>query len=157
MVSMIIVLPFSKLRLSSASIQDGTTRKAASVSALSLSSRDSESTPSSSKDASQYPSTVTLVTNTNTLTDTKTIPLQEPDVIASTKTSCSRNNIPQDPAPIAPPRRKKKNVKNSVSSLSLVVCSHSLKIFLRYYKLFCRQVLQQAHFHLQLLQVQQVQ
>lgn len=108
-----------------ASIQDGTTRKAASVSALSLSSRDSESTPSSSKDASQYPSTMTLVTNPNTLTDTKPLPLQEPDVIASTKNSCSRNNVPQDQpkqdAPVAPPRRKKKNVKNSVSSLSLVV------------------------------------
>lgn len=122
-----------KKRCISASIQDGTTRKAASVSALSLSSRDSESTPSSSKDTSQYPSTMTLVTNKNTAADNKPIPLQEPDVIASTKASCSRNNsshsdqqsLQQQDVPVAPPRRKKKILKSSGSSLSLMVCIKS--------------------------------
>lgn len=69
-------------------------RKAASVSALSSSSMDSGSTPSS-KNISQFPSNSTLTSDK---------PLQEPDVIASTKAKSEDLQIP-----VAPPRRKKKN------------------------------------------------
>lgn len=78
---------------------------------------------------------MTLVTNKNTTTldESKTVvPLQEPDVIASTKSGNSRNNVSSDQQqniPVAPPRRKKKNLKNSVSSLSLAVCWFIFFIF----------------------------
>ncbi|XP_044263042.1 WD repeat-containing protein 44 isoform X2 [Tribolium madens] len=86
-------------------------RKAVSVSALSSSSLDSGSTPSS-KGISQYPSNATLTSEKSSL------PLQEPDVIASTKAPSSHD---QNTAPVAPPRRKKKNkaalqIKKSASS-----------------------------------------
>lgn len=77
---------------------------------------------------------MTLVTNKNTIADTKTLPLQEPDVVASAKTSCSRNTnlvdqqvASQQNVPVAPPRRKKKSLKSSGSSLSLVVCKMLLE------------------------------
>ncbi|EEZ99884.1 WD repeat-containing protein 44 [Tribolium castaneum] len=89
-------------------------RKAVSVSALSSSSLDSGSTPSS-KGISQYPSNATLTSEKSSL------PLQEPDVIASTKASSSQKSDDQNVAPVAPPRRKKKNkaalqIKKSASS-----------------------------------------
>ncbi|CAH0553276.1 unnamed protein product [Brassicogethes aeneus] len=94
-------------------------RKALSVSALSSSSLDSESTQSSSKQCSQYPSTMMLSTGTP-VTDYRIdgkacLPLQEPDVIASTKVSAAlkKNAASTTPTnvdvPVAPPRRKKKN------------------------------------------------
>ncbi|KAJ8978340.1 hypothetical protein NQ317_011463 [Molorchus minor] len=94
-------------------------RKTVSVSALSSSSLDSESTQSS-KHHSQYPSTMTLSTGTTQSTNTNNkacVPLQEPDVIASTKSSSTTQKsfgITQShaalnlDAPVAPPRRKKK-------------------------------------------------
>ncbi|XP_019874908.2 WD repeat-containing protein 44 [Aethina tumida] len=101
-------------------------RKALSVSALSSSSLDSESTQSS-KQCSQYPSTMTLSTSTVPAeSEKRSVPLQEPDVIASTKvSSCSQQKANRSEAagtteiqstshsavdvPVAPPRRKKKN------------------------------------------------
>ncbi|KAK9720053.1 WD domain, G-beta repeat [Popillia japonica] len=97
----------------------------ASMSALSNSSHDSSTT--SSKNTSQYPSTVTLSTVTSeptTQNETKCLPLQEPDVIASTKTNSLKVNVPIDnepmvkTVPIAPPRKKKK-LKRIGSSQSL--------------------------------------
>lgn len=80
-----------------------------SNSALSTSSVSS-STPSS-KETSQYPSTATLATSTVTTTTEveveSGVTLQEPDVIASTKSSVVKSL--SDDAPVAPPRRKKKN------------------------------------------------
>lgn len=100
-------------------------RKKASVSTLSLSSHESGSTPSS-KEISQFPSNTTLSDN-NVPEKTICLPLQEPDVIASTKPSissmiksttvCHYSPILQN-IPIAPPRRKRK-IKNAISSLSL--------------------------------------
>jgi hypothetical protein len=102
-------------------------RKAVSVSALSSSSLDSGSTPSS-KGISQYPSNATISTLTSQQdykTDKPSLPLQEPDVIASTKASSSQKTDDQASkldAPVAPPRRKKKNkaaalaIKKSASS-----------------------------------------
>lgn len=101
-------------------------RKTMSVSALSSSSLDSESTQSS-KQYSQYPSTMTLSTGTaqtDCPPDKACLPLQEPDVIASTKSSstsqksfdASNMHVPSNVgAPIAPPRRKKKNKASSTS------------------------------------------
>ncbi|KAJ8918039.1 hypothetical protein NQ315_011495 [Exocentrus adspersus] len=101
-------------------------RKTVSVSALSSSSLDSESTQSS-KQYSQYPSTMTLSTGTaqtDCPPDKACVPLQEPDVIASTKSSStsqkssdasnthSQSNVG---APVAPPRRRKKNKAPSAS------------------------------------------
>lgn len=79
-----------------------------SVSALSSSSLDSESTQSSQK----YPSTFTLETNAGTSGTRK---LQEPDVIASTK---PKQKVPAS-APVAPPRYKKKT--RNLDSLALAV------------------------------------
>lgn len=93
--------------------------KAPSVSALSNSSHDSESTPSS-KEASQYPSTLTLST-IPIENATTSLPLQEPDVIASTKSNSKfQPAIEHVVPPIAPPRRKKKT-KHSASTQSLAV------------------------------------
>lgn len=93
------------------------------MSALSNSSHDSESTPSS-KDVSQYPSTLTLSTVPVEVNSTQSMSLQEPDVIASTKTSISNTKCQQTvdntEPPIAPPRRKKKT-KHSASTQSLAV------------------------------------
>lgn len=108
--------------------------KAASTTALSSNSLDSTSTPSSNK-LSQFPSTITLSTGT-AQTECKNekacLPLQEPDVIASTKTSCTKqnqidaasssyHNPPYVDAPKAPPRRKKKTKIPSSSNLALTV------------------------------------
>ncbi|XP_018570785.1 WD repeat-containing protein 44 [Anoplophora glabripennis] len=110
-------------------------RKTMSVSALSSSSLDSESTQSS-KQYSQYPSTMTLSTGTaqtDCPPNKACLPLQEPDVIASTKSSstsqksCDASNmhVPSNVgAPIAPPRRKKKN-KAPSSSLVLTKSASS--------------------------------
>lgn len=113
------------------------TTRTASTSALSSSSLDSESTPSS-KQYSQFPSTATLAigtTQTEYVDKACTVPLQEPDVIASTKpstkASTSQKSITSAPqhsnnvnidahVPVAPPRRKKKN-KAPVESLALTV------------------------------------
>ncbi|XP_063906671.1 WD repeat-containing protein 44 isoform X2 [Zophobas morio] len=105
-----------------------TNRKAASVSALSSSSLDSGSTPSS-KGISQYPSnaTISTLTSQQEYKDKPSLPLQEPDVIASTKSSSSSSQKTDDQSskldiPVAPPRRKKKNktaalaIKKSASS-----------------------------------------
>lgn len=90
-------------------------RKAVSVSALSSSSLDSGSTPSS-KGMSQYPSISTLTSIKPAQNIEITTKLQEPDVIASTKTSTATSSS-LIKAPIAPPRRKKKN--KDVGSLNL--------------------------------------
>ncbi|XP_022910260.1 WD repeat-containing protein 44 isoform X2 [Onthophagus taurus] len=100
------------------------TKRTASASALSNSSHDSSTT--SSKNTSEYPSTITLSTNVEVVPIIKQkecLPLQEPDVIASTKASCSKiaeENEQQrsKDVPIAPPRRKKK-LKRVGSSQSL--------------------------------------
>lgn len=94
--------------------------KAPSVSALSNSSHDSESTPSS-KEASKYPSTLTLST-IPIENAPSSFPLQEPDVIASTKSNTKYQSVVEHAEPpIAPPRRKKKT-KHSASTQSLAVC-----------------------------------
>ncbi|XP_060526545.1 WD repeat-containing protein 44 [Cylas formicarius] len=102
------------------------TRKTLSVSALSSSSLDSESTQSSKK----YPSTLTLpmtvlttqsINNNNPVKPTTS--LQEPDVIASTKASNSLPKWPPD-APLPPPRRKKKG-RNASSLLGLTKSASS--------------------------------
>lgn len=104
----------------------------ASLSTLSTSSKDSESTPSS-KETSQHPSTVALSVKTQSVESLEQVssqekstrvplllPLQEPDVIASTKSSIIIQNTSVDQivksncsegqlGPVAPPRRKKKN------------------------------------------------
>ncbi|XP_030759816.1 WD repeat-containing protein 44 isoform X2 [Sitophilus oryzae] len=101
------------------------TRKTMSVSALSSSSLDSESTQSSKK----YPSTYALSstgTKQFTTDSEKSTPLQEPDVIASAKASGSvQPKISQNSdIPVAPPRRKKKN-KNASSLLILTKSASS--------------------------------
>ncbi|KAK4881029.1 hypothetical protein RN001_004348 [Aquatica leii] len=104
--------------------QQGDATKKPSVSTLSLSSHESGSTPSS-KEISQYPSNTTLSDN---VTEKPTcLPLQEPDVIASTKPSISAvksatvgQHQNKTNVPVAPPRRKKK-VKTAISSLSLTL------------------------------------
>ncbi|XP_076258235.1 WD repeat-containing protein 44 [Rhynchophorus ferrugineus] len=104
-------------------------RKTMSVSALSSSSLDSESTQSSKK----YPSTFALSsTGTTQLTTdsekSSSTPLQEPDVIASTKASSSSQQSKGSQVadiPIAPPRRKKKN-KNSTNLLILTKSASSI-------------------------------
>lgn len=85
-------------------------KKALSISALSSSSLDSGSTPSS-KEVSQFPSTVTL-SILKSQSDVSCATLQEPDVIASTKASSS---VPSSmlKAPVAPPRKKKKSKVNT--------------------------------------------
>lgn len=104
----------------------------ASLSTLSTSSKDSESTPSS-KETSQHLSTVALSVKTPSAESLEQVspqekstrvplllPLQEPDVIASTKSSIIVQNTSVDRivksncseahiGPVAPPRRKKKN------------------------------------------------
>ncbi|XP_057659565.1 WD repeat-containing protein 44 isoform X1 [Diorhabda carinulata] len=102
-------------------VQDNDPVKKTSVSALSSSSLDSESTQSSNKQYSQYPSTLTLSPDLSagipqaSPSEKACLPLQEPDVIASTKSSqknfdCLQSNTSTGvDAPIAPPRRKKKN------------------------------------------------
>lgn len=106
----------------------------ASLSTLSTSSKDSESTPSS-KENSQNPSTLALSIQTQSIDNLEVnssqgseksirvpllLPLQEPDVIASTKSSSVihntsvdqivRSNPTEAPSrPVAPPRKKKKN------------------------------------------------
>lgn len=88
-----------------------TAKKTPSVTALSSSSLDSESTHSSR----QFPSTLTICTGTAQAVDEKPcVPLQEPDVIASTKPSIVQKQLNTTQtaaihAPVAPPRRKKKN------------------------------------------------
>ncbi|KAL3280255.1 hypothetical protein HHI36_017750 [Cryptolaemus montrouzieri] len=96
-------------------------RKAVSVSALSSSSLDSGSTPSS-KGVSQFPSISTLTALKPSQNDEMLPALQEPDVIASTKTSTS-TSCSMIKAPVAPPRRKKKN--KDVGSLSLTKSASS--------------------------------
>ncbi|CAH1996900.1 unnamed protein product [Acanthoscelides obtectus] len=102
-------------------------RKTMSVSALSSSSLDSESTQSSKY--SQYPSTATLSisaaqtdphaqgTTASSMSQHQhpkpCLPLQEPDVIASTKASSSSQQ-PNIEAPVAPPRRKKKSKMQNI-------------------------------------------
>nr|CAH7717190.1 unnamed protein product [Callosobruchus chinensis] len=104
-------------------------RKTMSVSALSSSSLDSESTQSS-KQYSQYPSTATLLIGAaqtdpnaqNTMVSSTSqhqnpkpcLPLQEPDVIASTKASSSSQHQSTE-APVAPPRRKKKSKMQNIT------------------------------------------
>lgn len=111
-----------------------TGKKATSGSALSTSSLDSESTQSSNKQYSQYPSTLTLspgIPQTSS-SEKACLPLQEPDVIASTKSSSQKNSFDSThshaatnlDAPIAPPRRKKKN-KDSATSLALTKSASS--------------------------------
>lgn len=85
-----------------------------SVSGLSSSSIESGSTPSS-KGTSQCPSiaTISTLTSQDYKPQTEGLPLQEPDVIASTKAQKSgamhsNTNEALAGAPIAPPRRKKK-------------------------------------------------
>ncbi|CAG9827624.1 unnamed protein product [Diabrotica balteata] len=104
-------------------------KKTASVSALSSSSLDSESTQSSNK---QYPSTLTLSPGPTqaSCSDKACLPLQEPDVIASTKSS-QKNFDTSHPhatssldAPIAPPRRKKKT-KTPTETLPLTKSTSS--------------------------------
>ncbi|XP_044761785.1 WD repeat-containing protein 44 isoform X2 [Coccinella septempunctata] len=90
-------------------------RKAVSVSALSSSSLDSGSTPSS-KGVSQFPSISTLTAIRPAQNVETPAKLQEPDVIASTKTSTATSSS-LIKAPVAPPRRKKKN--KEVGSLNL--------------------------------------
>ncbi|KAF2894614.1 hypothetical protein ILUMI_11560 [Ignelater luminosus] len=109
-------------------ISDGQgNKKIPSASTLSISSHESGSTPSS-KEISQYPSSTTL-SETNITEKSQCLPLQEPDVIASTKPSCSvlksttssQSHLSSKlDIPIAPPRRKKK-VKSAISSLSLTL------------------------------------
>ncbi|XP_050294204.1 WD repeat-containing protein 44 isoform X2 [Anthonomus grandis grandis] len=99
-------------------------RKTMSVSALSSSSLDSESTQSSKK----YPSTYALSsagTAKHTDSDKSSpAPLQEPDVIASTKVSSAlqqKHNVAQSGVgnvPVAPPRRKKKSRINDTLALT---------------------------------------
>ncbi|XP_017786789.1 PREDICTED: WD repeat-containing protein 44 [Nicrophorus vespilloides] len=99
-------------------------KKAISSSALSISSHSSST--QSSKDTTQYPSTVTLATISTDApahTNQVCLPLQEPDVIASTKPCLQKNNLdikssPKIEVPVAPPRRKKKN-KSNASSLPI--------------------------------------
>lgn len=97
--------------------------KSLSTSALSSSSQNSESIPSS-KEVSKCPSTVTLALNESAQHEGQA--LQEPDVIASTKasTSAQKSSLPPLPSadhvPVAPPRRKKK-IKTSNSNQSLMV------------------------------------
>ncbi|KAJ8953165.1 hypothetical protein NQ318_017193 [Aromia moschata] len=110
-------------------------RKTMSVSALSSSSLDSESTQSS-KHYSQYPSTMTLSTGTGQTehpNEKACVPLQEPDVIASTKSSStsqksfgiSQSHVALNvDAPIAPPRRKKKN-KTPTATLAITKSASS--------------------------------
>ncbi|XP_019763195.2 WD repeat-containing protein 44 isoform X2 [Dendroctonus ponderosae] len=88
-----------------------TARKAISISALSSSSLDSESTQSSKK----FPSTLALANAGATALATDSdksasAALQEPDVVASTKASNASQQKPSliAAAPVAPPRRKKK-------------------------------------------------
>lgn len=88
-----------------------------SVSALSSSSLDSGSTPSS-KGVSQFPSISTLTAIKPAQNIEASTKLQEPDVIASTKTSTATCSS-MIKAPVAPPRRKKKN--KDVGSLNLTV------------------------------------
>lgn len=88
-------------------------RKAVSVSALSSSSLDSESTQSSKK----YPSTFTLSSTGAGPSGTGKQALQEPDVIASTKPK----QKPQSSAPVAPPRYKKKSKKLNPLALAVSV------------------------------------
>ncbi|CAG9772971.1 unnamed protein product [Ceutorhynchus assimilis] len=95
-----------------------TSRKAMSVSALSSSSLDSESTQSSKK----YPSTFALSsTGTAPLTTdsekSTCTTLQEPDVVASAKASTSSQQQ-KNSVPVAPPRRKKKLKDTSVVAKS---------------------------------------
>ncbi|GJQ74779.1 hypothetical protein Trydic_g21623 [Trypoxylus dichotomus] len=106
----------------SSSVSEG---RHASISALSNSSHDSSTT--SSKNTSQYPSTITLSTVTSetvTQNERKCLPLQEPDVIASTKTNSLKVGPPTETesiiknVPVAPPRKKKK-LKRVGSSQSL--------------------------------------
>ncbi|KAG5895382.1 hypothetical protein JTB14_029605 [Gonioctena quinquepunctata] len=93
-------------------------RKATSVSALSSSSLDSVLT-NDPKHIPQYTSTKTLLADDEIPPDKEYIPLQEPDVIASTKSNSQKNSgASKVDAPVAPPRRKKK-LKNSSSNLVL--------------------------------------
>lgn len=93
--------------------------KTSSVSALSNSSHDSGSTPSS-KDTSQYPSTLTLSTVAAESNLCCGLPLQEPDVIASTKSANSKVKVAaKSDGPVAPPRRKKKAQNPTALSLSV--------------------------------------
>ncbi|XP_044736392.1 WD repeat-containing protein 44 isoform X2 [Chrysoperla carnea] len=109
-----------------------------SMSTISQSSKDS--TSESNKDMSQYPSTLTLSaevlskiennddSNKDVISRVASLPLQEPDVVASAKTSTSANNSlkrdvntdknPSMPCPIAPPRRKKKTKMDSTQHTS---------------------------------------
>ncbi|XP_074041562.1 WD repeat-containing protein 44 isoform X2 [Leptinotarsa decemlineata] len=93
-------------------------RKALSVTALSSSSLDSVSI--------DYPEQVQQCTSTITLladdfVDEKRLPLQEPDVIASTKSNVAHQHSgapclhisPKLDVPIAPPRRRKKHIKST--------------------------------------------
>ncbi|CAG9865437.1 unnamed protein product [Phyllotreta striolata] len=106
-------------------------KKTASGSALSSSSLDSESTQSSNK---QHSSTVTLSPGTQPAgvgPDKPRPPLQEPDVIASTKPysqksfDSSQNHATAGlDAPVAPPRRKKKN-KSTATALALAKSASS--------------------------------
>ncbi|KAL1506106.1 hypothetical protein ABEB36_005533 [Hypothenemus hampei] len=109
-----------------------TARKTMSVSALSSSSLDSESTQSSKK----YPSTFALslsgVPPVNTDSEkTSTTTFQEPDVVASTKGSSGTHNQQKASfstnAPIAPPRRKKQ-LKNRNDPLALTKSASSASI-----------------------------
>lgn len=111
--------------------------KAASITALSSNSLDSAST--SSNKYTQY-TTLTFSTGTaqnESKSEKACLPLQEPDVIASTKTSNSKSSSTKQnivsassplhnpsivDAPIAPPRRKKKNK----------ICSTNLALTVRY-------------------------
>nr|XP_023024459.1 WD repeat-containing protein 44 [Leptinotarsa decemlineata] len=93
-------------------------RKALSVTALSSSSLDSVSI--------DYPEQVQQCTSTITLladdfVDEKRLPLQEPDVIASTKSNVAHQHSgapclhisPKLDVPVAPPRRRKKHIKST--------------------------------------------
>lgn len=104
-----------------------TARKTMSVSALSSSSLDSESTQSSKK----YPSTFALSSAGTTLLTTDSeksasTPLQEPDVVASAKasTSSQQKSAKSNNTPVAPPRRKKKT-KNPNDPLALTKSASS--------------------------------
>lgn len=104
-----------------------TARKTMSVSALSSSSLDSESTQSSKK----YPSTFALSSTGTTLLTTDSeksasTPLQEPDVVASAKasTSSQQKSAKSNNTPVAPPRRKKKT-KNPNDPLALTKSASS--------------------------------
>lgn len=107
---------------SSANSQES--KKAESRSTLSISSHDSESPPSS-KEASHFPSSTALSDNSVVLEKPTCLPLQEPDVIASTKPPKVITEKPfrvmnvsptssKPDIPVAPPRRKKK-VQTSLS------------------------------------------